>query len=291
MIYEINHLSFTYPQANRSVLNDVSLTLAEGAILSILGPNGAGKSTLLNCMAGLLTPAYGEIKLYGKDLSTMTFREIAQVVGYVQQIHSPAYGYSVLHFVTMGRAPRIPMFGRPGEADKKAAWDALETLGITHLAHKPYTEISGGEMQKAVIARAMVQEPRVNLFDEPTAHLDSGNQIRVLNIIRDMAERGYSVVMTTHNPDHALLLGGEVAILGRDGRLQIGPCSEIITEELLLEIYNTRLCLIPVPEVSRVACIPPRLNQGDQRTRGRMNVLRLVKPSPMSRSIRPADYE
>jgi len=79
--------------------------------------------------------------------------------------------------------------------------------------------------------------------------------------------------------------------LGRDGRLQIGPCSEIITEELLLEIYNTRLCLIPVPEVSRVACIPPRLNQGDQRTRGRMNVLRLVKPSPMSRSIRPADYE
>ena len=277
MIYEINNLSFTYPQADNSVLNDVSLTLAEGAILSILGPNGAGKSTLLNCMAGLLKPTHGEIKLFGQDLSTMTFREIAQVVGYVQQIHTPAYGYSVLHFVTMGRAPRIGMFGRPGEADQKAAWDALEALEITYLAYKPYTEISGGEMQKVAIARAMVQEPKVILFDEPTAHLDSGNQLRVLNIIRDMAERGYSVVMTTHNPDHALLLGGDVAILGRDGRLQCGSCHEIITEELLLEIYNARLCLIPVPELGRVACIPPRLDQGRQGPRGRMNALRLVK--------------
>ncbi len=278
MIYEINNLGFTYPQTDRSILNDVSLTLAEGSILSILGPNGAGKSTLLNCMVGLLTPTCGEIKLFGQDLGTMTFREIAQVVGYVQQVHTPAYGYTVLHFVTMGRAPRIPMFGRPGEADKKAAWDALEVLEITHLAHKSYTEISGGEMQKAVIARAMVQEPKVILFDEPTAHLDSGNQLRVLNIIRDMAERGYSVVMTTHNPDHALLLGGEVAVLSRDGHLQTGPVNEIITEQLLLEIYNTRLCLIPVPELLRVACLPPRLDQGGQGSQGRMKALRLVKP-------------
>lgn len=271
MIYEINHLGFTYPQTDRSILNDVSLTLAEGAILSILGPNGAGKSTLLNCMAGLLKPTTGEIKLCGRNLGDMTFREIAQVVGYVQQIHTPAYGYSVLHFVTMGRAPRIGMFSRPGEADRKAAWDVLETLEIAHLAHKPYTEISGGEMQKAVIARAMVQQPQVILFDEPTAHLDSGNQLRVLSIIREMAERGFSVVMTTHNPDHALLLGGNVAILGRDGCLRIGPCNEIITEELLLEIYNARLCLIPVPELSRVACIPPRLDKGRLDQKGRIN--------------------
>ncbi len=277
MIYEINNLSFSYPQAERSILNDVSLTLAEGAILSILGPNGAGKSTLLNCMAGLLKPTLGRIELCGRDMSEMAFREIAQVMGYVQQIHTPAYGYSVLHFVTMGRAPRIGMFSRPGEADKKAAWDALETLEIAHLAHKPYTEISGGEMQKAVIARAIVQEPRVILFDEPTAHLDSGNQLRVLSIILDMAERGFSVVMTTHNPDHALLLGGDVAILSRDGHLRTGACNEIITEQLLLEIYNTQLCLIPVPELSRVACIPPRLDQGGHHQRGRMNVLRLVK--------------
>lgn len=284
MIYEIKNLGFTYPQTETSVLNDVALSLAEGAILSILGPNGAGKSTLLNCMAGLLKPTTGEIRLCGRDLRDMSFREIAQLVGYVQQIHTPAYGYSVLHFVTMGRAPRIGIFSRPGEADRKAAWEALEALEITHLADKPYTEISGGEMQKAVIARAIVHQPQVILFDEPTAHLDSGNQLRVLNIIRDMAERGYSVVMTTHNPDHALLLGGDVAVLGSDGRLRTGPCNHIITEELLLEIYNARLCLIPVPELSRVACIPPRLNDGEHPRRDRPNMLRLVKTAAADRA-------
>ncbi len=260
MIYDIKNLYFSYPDFPKNVLNDVSLALDEGVILSILGPNGSGKSTLLNCMAGLLQPKSGKIKLNGSDLNTLSFREIAQVVSYVQQNHRAAFAYPVLHFVTMGRAPRISVFGKPKAADRKAAWDALEALGIAHLADKPYTEISGGEMQQATIARAIVQEPKVILFDEPTAHLDYGNQLRVLNIIRDMANRGFSVVMTTHNPDHALLLGGMVAILDRKGHIEVGQYNEIITEQRLLEVYNTRLCLVPVSELARVACIPPNLN-------------------------------
>jgi len=263
LIYDIKNLYFAYPDVRKCVLDNVSLSLDEGIILSILGPNGAGKSTLLNCMAGLLKPDSGEINLCGQKLNNMSFREIAQIMSYVQQTHTPAFSYSVLHFVTMGRAPKIGVFQRPKEADRQAAWDALETLGISHLANKPYTEISGGERQQATIARAIVQEPKVILFDEPTAHLDYGNQLRVLNIIKDMADRGYSVVMTTHNPDHALLLGGTVAILDRDGQIDAGRSDQIITEERLQRVYNTKLFLLPVPELSRVACIPPSLRKGN----------------------------
>ncbi len=259
MIYEVKNVNFTYPDIKKRVLDNVSLSLDEGVILSILGPNGSGKSTLLNCMAGLLKPGSGEIYLCDRQLNSMSFREIAQVMSYVQQTHTPTFAYTVWHFVTMGRAPKIGVFGKPKEEDRQAAWEALEVLGISRLANKPYTEISGGERQQVTIARAIVQAPKVVLFDEPTAHLDYGNQLRVLNIIKDMAMRGYSVVMTTHNPDHALLLGGTVAILDKDGHIDVGRYDEIITEERLQRVYNTRLCLCLVPELARIACIPPSL--------------------------------
>jgi len=259
MIYEIKDITFHYFSSPRKILDRLCLSVEEGQILTILGPNGAGKSTLLNCMAGLLKPDSGEIYLCGQKMSGMSFRDIARNVGYVQQTHTPAFAYTVLHFVTMGCAPRIGLFGKPKEEDQEAAWNALEILGITHLATKPYTEISGGERQQAMIARAIVQEPKVILFDEPTAHLDYGNQLRVLRLIKNMAVRGYSVVMTTHNPDHAMLLGGTVAVLDKAGRLVSGLCTEIITEERLEAIYNTRLHLLPVPQLERLACIPPKL--------------------------------
>ena len=259
MIYDLKNLRFAYSNVKRNILDNVSLTLDEGEILCILGPNGAGKTTLLNCMAGLLKPNEGEIFLCGKKMSSMTFREIAQKISYVQQSHNPVFSYPVLHYVTMGRAPQIGLFRKPSAKDKQAAWDALAILGITHLAYKPYTEISGGERQQATIARAIVLEPKAILFDEPTAHLDYGNQLRVLKVIKDMANRGFSVVMTTHNPDHALLLGGTVAILNREGHLEIGNYKEIITEERLQGLYNTKIRLLTVPESTRLTCVPPDL--------------------------------
>ncbi|MEG1997487.1 MAG: ABC transporter ATP-binding protein, partial [Clostridiales bacterium] len=143
MIYEIKNLHYTYPAGNE-VLKDISFSFNEGEILSILGPNGAGKSTLLNCLAGLNEPTQGEVYLTGKPLKNIPIKDIAKTVGYVQQTHTPAFSYTVLHFVVMGCAANIPLFGKPGAADLEAGYAVLEELGIAHLAEKPYTEISGG---------------------------------------------------------------------------------------------------------------------------------------------------
>ena len=259
MIFEVQNLHFKYPDSDKRVLNGVSLTLGEGEILSILGPNGAGKSTLLNCMANLLVPNSGNIKLCSKDISKMPAREVASTISYVPQNHTPAFGYTVFHFVLMGCASKVGLFEKPGKEEQEKAMNALKELNIEHLADKPYTEISGGERQQATIARAIVQEPKAILFDEPTAHLDYGNQLRTLRLIKSMAEKGYSVIITTHNPDHAILLGGTAAILDRAGNLTIGKSSEIITEECLKQVYNTDLRLIYVKELNRYACIPVNL--------------------------------
>lgn len=174
MIYDVKELTFSYPGSDKAVLNKASLSLKRGQILSILGPNGAGKTTLLNCMAGLLTADSGRIFLCGKPMESMGKKDIARMVGYVPQVHTPAFNYQVFDFVLMGCAPRVSMFGKPGEEERKYCMQVLEEMGIAGLANRSYMEISGGERQQAMIARAIVQQPEVILFDEPTAHLDYG---------------------------------------------------------------------------------------------------------------------
>ncbi|NLN48723.1 MAG: ABC transporter ATP-binding protein [Clostridiales bacterium] len=259
MIYDIKNISFRYYPNQKTILKDVSFTIEKGQILSILGPNGAGKSTLLNCMKNLITPFIGEILLCGKNIKKMSMKEIAGLVGYVPQNHNPSFGFKVFDFVLMGRAPVIKAYNRPGLKDMEAAWSALESLNITYLSDKPYTEISGGEMQQALIARSIVCKPKVLLFDEPTAHLDYGNQINVLRLIKKLSKDGYSIVITTHNPDHAMLLGGSAAVLDKDGHMRTGSTSAILKENLLNEVYNTDLKIIDIPELSRSACIPAKL--------------------------------
>ena len=259
MIYEVKDLTLSYPSTQRKVLDGVSLTLDKGEILCVLGPNGAGKTTLLNCMAGLLKPDSGSIHLCGRELSTMKAKEIAALAGYVPQLHTPSFDYRVLDFVLMGRAPKTGTFSRPSAADESLCMDVLKSMGIDHLAEKSYLNLSGGERQQLLIARAIVQEPQVILFDEPTAHLDFGNQHRVLQRVRQMAKDGFSVVITTHNPDHALLLGDKAAIVSRAGKIVQGTCEEILTEETLTEIYGVDLKLTYIEELGRKACIASEL--------------------------------
>lgn len=259
MIYEVKDLTFSYPAGDRKVLDGASLSLDRGEVLCILGPNGAGKTTLLNCMAGLLKPESGSISLCGQPLAEMKEKEIAKLVGYVPQLHTPSFDYRVIDFVLMGRAPRTGTFGRPTAEDEELCMSVLESMGLEHLAEKSYLNISGGERQQLLIARAIVQEPEVVLFDEPTAHLDFGNQHRVLKRVRKMAEDGFSVIITTHNPDHALLLGDKAAIVSRDGSITQGRCEEIVTEENLEKVYGIDLKLMYVEELGRKACLVPEL--------------------------------
>ncbi|MBR6444189.1 MAG: ABC transporter ATP-binding protein [Firmicutes bacterium] len=259
MIYKLSDIDFTYPGSTRQILKKVSFDLAEGQIMEILGPNGAGKSTLLNCMAGLLKPHAGTIELDGRDLSKMSPKEIASLVAYVPQNHTPSFGYRVKDFVIMGVAPKLGIFGKPSAEDEKNCMEVLEELGIDHLAERSYLEISGGERQQAMIARELVQDPKVILFDEPTAHLDYGNQHRMLKLIRSMSRKGYAVVITTHNPDHALLLKDRAGILDKEGHMTCGPSEEIITEESLSKVYDCDLRLVHIEEMDRRACVAPKL--------------------------------
>ena len=257
-IIDIRSISFSYPQSKRLVLNDCSLQIMAGEITSFLGPNGAGKSTLLNCACGLLRPQSGDIYLNEKSIWTMKQTEIAKVVGYVQQYQNSSFAHSVFDYVLMGRASNISLFQKPSEADRELVYEVLEKMGITYLADCAITEISGGERQQAAIARAIVQHPQVIFFDEPTSHLDYGNQISILQIIHQLKEQGYAVVMTTHNPDHCLMLGGNVAVLDRKGHLCYGQVSEIITEERLRSIYNTDITIRFFAEAGRPICIPTK---------------------------------
>lgn len=259
MIYEVDKLTFSYPGTDRKVLDGASLSLDKGQVLCILGPNGAGKTTLLNCLAGLFRPESGNIRLCGDDIRNLGEKEIARRIGYVPQMHTPAFDYRVIDFILMGRAPKIGILGRPTADDERLCMDVLRSMNIDHLAEKSYLNISGGERQQLLIARAIVQEPEAVLFDEPTAHLDYGNQHRVLKRVKKMAEDGYSVIITTHNPDHALMLGGMAAIVGRDGSITQGECEKIVTQEELSRIYGIDIRLKWMEELGRQVCLVPKL--------------------------------
>lgn len=259
MIYEIDSLSFAYPSSGKPVLNDISFSLNEGEIVTILGPNGAGKSTLLKCMLALLNPQKGSIKLCGNDVKSMKPREIASIVSYVHQTQSESFSYTVEDYVLMGRSPNLSLFDRPRKSDYAAAKKALEEMDLLELSEKRITELSGGERQRAAIARAIVREPKAILFDEPTAHLDWGNQLRTLRMIKELSARGYALIVTTHNPDHALLLGGRTAVINKQGNLTSGKTEELLTEELLSDVYGAPIKLCYIKEAGRVVCIYPNL--------------------------------
>lgn len=255
-IINAENISFSYYNNSRLVLDKCSLSIKDGEIVSILGSNGAGKSTLLNCLCGLLQPVSGEIYLNQKSIKKMDRRSIAQVIGYVQQTQQTTFSHTVENYVLMGKACNIGLFQHPTQKDKDDVENILEGMGISYLSKASVLEISGGERQQVAIARAIAQHPQVVFFDEPTAHLDYGNQIRTLKLISDLRSRGYAVIMTTHNPDHCMMLGGNVAILDKTGKIEFGKVEDIITENKLKKVYETDLRISFVQSVNRVTCIP-----------------------------------
>ena len=258
-VYAVHDLDFTYPGTDRQILKKVTFDLYPGEIMEILGPNGAGKTTLLSLMMGFLKADGGMITLGDQRLDTLKAKEIARIAAYVPQTHEPSFDYRVRDFIIMGAAPGKGMFERPSREDEERCASIMEEMGIAHLADRSYMRISGGERQQALIARAVMQEPQVILFDEPTAHLDYGNSYRTLEMVKAMAEKGFAVVITTHDPNQALLLGGKAGILDAGGRMTCGPVEEIITEERLEEIYGCALRLVRIEEMDRTACITPKL--------------------------------
>ena len=258
-LLEVKDLAFRYSQKNGDVFRNVSFSVEKGEMFTLLGPNGAGKSTLLNCIAGLAAPTEGSVTVAGKPVEEYSTRELAKHVGYVRQHISVTYGYTVREYLVMGAAPRIGMFSAPRQEDYERVEEAISELSLQKLADRTVSHLSGGERQRVAVARAIVQNPQIILFDEPTSALDFGNQIRVMRTCKQLPERGYAVVMTTHNPDQPILLGGKVAMLNADGTLATGDAHTTLTSERLSELYGTELHLVYIDEVDRIACVSSKL--------------------------------
>jgi iron complex transport system ATP-binding protein len=236
-------LAVGYP--GHAVGSGFTLVLQPGRVLALLGPNGGGKTTLLKTLLGLLPPQGGQVKLDGRPLDHFNARERARRLAYVPQSHAGAFAFTVFDLVLMGRTAHGGLLARPGAHDREVAVAALQRLGIQHLAQRPATQVSGGERQLALIARALAQEAGFVVLDEPTASLDFGNQGKVLREIRRLADQGLGVLFSTHDPNHASRHADE-ALLVRDGRpLASGPVQQVLQQPLLEQLYGAPVQQLP----------------------------------------------
>ena len=250
---QVDALAFGFP--HRTVGSGVSFSLARGEVLCVLGPNGGGKTTLFRTVLGLIEKRGGSVELGGEPIEARSRAQIARLAGYVPQEHSAYFAFTVREFVLMGRTSRLGAFSSPGAMDRETSDRALQSLGIAHLAGKPVTEISGGERQLALVARALAQEPQLLVMDEPTAGLDFGNQIRVLHKIAALASGGISILFSSHDPDQAFSIAQRALLLGEGRVLEIGTPQAVIRADTMKRLYGVDVSIVPI-EGGRRACVP-----------------------------------
>ncbi len=253
----IKNISFGY--TDNVILKDINFEAERGEITSILGPNGSGKTTLIRLMLGFLNPVEGSIQIDGTDINDIGFKELARKIAYVPQIHKTVFPYTVTDVVLMGRIPYKSFFFKYSKDDLRIAREAMERLMILHLAEKPYTDISGGERQLTIIARALAQGATTFIMDEPAGGLDYGNQIRLLEEIVKLSKEGYSFIKSTHSPEHALWISDRVIMIKDGGIFADGKPQDIISNENLYTLYGAKADIVKINEHMK-ACVPLELN-------------------------------
>ncbi|WP_303864454.1 ABC transporter ATP-binding protein [Alkalibaculum bacchi] len=242
-----------------AIVKNISMNVNSGEILCLLGPNGVGKTTFFKTILGFLKLKGGEILLDGENIHNWHRKKLAKAIGYVPQAHTPPFPFKVFDVVLMGRTAYLSMFSSPTKEDKHIAEKAMDDLKISYLKDKIYTEISGGERQMVLIARALAQQSQILIMDEPTSNLDFGNQIRVLEQINKLSQRGLAVVMTSHFPNHAFLCSTKVAFMQKNNVFTVGNVDEVVTEDNLKSAYGINVKIIDTKidngEIVR-SCIP-----------------------------------
>lgn len=248
MILQVKDGNFSYQKRKSDAYlyqNDINFSLQSGEVMSILGPNGAGKTTLLKCVMGLLDWKKGQTYIDNKAFDDFNRKEIWKIIGYVPQASNMTFSYSILDLVTMGRAIFIRTYAQPSEADRQAAREALDMVGILHLADKPCTSVSGGELQLALIARTLVSEPKILILDEPESHLDIQKQKVILQTIKKLVkEHGLACLINTHYANHAFYFGDKVLLMAKEQPILTGTVSEVMTEENIEHYFQ-----IPVKRI------------------------------------------
>lgn len=247
---EVINISGGYSK-RKEIVHEVSFNVKQGDVLCVLGPNGCGKTTLFKMLLGFLPRSSGDILVSGKNMNKQSRKETAKYMAYIPQAHNPIFNYKVMDMVLLGRSAHILPFAAPNAEDYKIADAALRILNINHLADKEYTKISGGERQLVLIARAICQQAKILIMDEPSANLDYANQQLVMNTILKLSEEGYGIIISTHSPEHPFRLANKTLLM-KDGRtVGFGCPKEILTSKSLKSVYGINIEVFQVTDSSK----------------------------------------
>jgi iron complex transport system ATP-binding protein len=269
---ELRNLTCGYRK--RPVISNISFTLNKGDVLCLLGPNGSGKTTFFKTILGLLKCQGGGIYLDGENIKGWSHSKIARSIGYIPQTHYPQFPFKVIDVVLMGRTAHLGPFAAPSESDVKIAEQAIDALNINYLRDKVYTEISGGERQLVLIARALAQQSPILLMDEPTASLDFGNQVMVLSRIQQLASSGLSIIMACHFPEHAFLYGTKVLLFRQGEVYGLGDPDTTVTKDNIKALYgvDVEIAKVRTRQGNTVKfCIPCNINNNLKISLGGLN--------------------
>ena len=266
MLLELRDVSCGYDE-NKPVLQRISLTLQGGDICCVLGPNGVGKTTLFKTILGMLPVLSGSMSIDGTDITQWNAKKRAQTIAYVAQAHVPAFPYKAEEMVMLGRIGQVSRFAQPTRHDFEVVERAMDDLGIDYLHGKAYTDISGGERQLLMIAKALAQEPDILILDEPTANLDFGNMSLVLARMNELAAGGLCIIFTSHLPDQAFLCRAKTALLMRGEPMLFGSCDTVVTAANLQRAYHAPVQVAEIigEDGRPLRLVAPKLNEMRER--------------------------
>lgn len=255
---QVEGLQFAHP-GQPALWEDVGFSLHGGTTLCLLGPNGCGKTTLLRCILALEKVARGRVLVNGQDIASLSPVQRARHLAYVPQISEAAFPFTVFDVVLMGRSTHLRFMADPDIADHKAVREALARLRIAHLEQRLFSQLSGGERQLVLLARALAQRAPLLVMDEPFTGLDLRHQVQVLQAMRSLAGDGYAMLLSTHLPEHAFALQAEVALLGQRRLQGPAPAAQLLTAQTLSLLYDTPVELLPIgtgPAAGQHVCVP-----------------------------------
>lgn len=255
---QADSISFRYRETAPFIFENISFEIKEGEVLALLGRNGVGKSTLLNCLMGFLSVHTGSVKCNGRDIRNLSMKERATEVAFVPQIIGSEITYTVRDYISFGATARTGMFSAPSKAEFEEVDTIIDTLGLTNIAYRQCRDLSGGQRQLAAIGRALMQNTKVLLMDEPMSALDVGNQVLVLQTIDALRLKGYAIIITTHLPEQAILLKSRIGLCFGE-HIELYNSMEEVTAEKLEEVYHTKLELFYSDIVNRMVCVIPHL--------------------------------